>query len=174
MKSIRRPIRRASLLLVAACLFSSILTAPLVLRAQQGTAPAPAESAADAAIKAQIAKVLDDQVNAWNLGSIDKFMDGYWRNDSLRFASGTNITYGWQATLNRYKSLYSDRASMGTLSFSDMVIDVLSPDAAIVFGRFRTKSVSGGGGDSTGLFTLTLRKLPSGWKITSDHTSLAR
>ncbi len=142
------------------------------LRAQAPAATT--ESPADAAIKAQITKVLDDQVNAWNLGSIDKFMDGYWRNDSLRFASGTNITYGWQATLSRYKSLYSDRASMGTLSFSDMVIDVLSPDAAIVFGRFRTKGVSSSGADSTGLFTLTLRKISGNWRITSDHTSLAR
>ena len=137
----------------------------------QGTTAEPV-SAADAAIKAQVTKVLEDQVNAWNLGSIDKFMDGYWRNDSLRFASGGSLTFGWQPTLARYKSLYPDRASMGTLSFTELTVDVLSPDAALVFGRFRVKL--GDGTDSHGLFTLALRKFSVGWKIISDHTSVAR
>jgi len=43
------------------------------------------------------------QAAAWNEGDIEAFMEGYWRDDALRFVSGTEISSGWNATLHRYK-----------------------------------------------------------------------
>ncbi len=64
-----------------------------------GCSPAPSlETPDEAAIRA----VLHQQVQAWNRGAIDAFMDGYARTDSLRFASGGAVHTGWQATLERY------------------------------------------------------------------------
>ena len=120
--------------------------------------------------KAQIEKVLADQAVAWNHGDVNGFMEGYAKSPTLRFASGGNVTYGWQETLDRYKQHYPDRAAMGTLAFSDLDITVLSPDAALVFGRWRLKTDKD---EPNGLFTLLLRQTDAGWRIVADHTSAA-
>jgi hypothetical protein len=82
-------------------------------------------------VAAEIRKVMDEQVSAWNRGDIDGFMQGYWNSDKLVFVSGDNLTYGWQPTLERYKKNYDSRAKMGVLAFSDLEIEVLSKDAAL-------------------------------------------
>jgi hypothetical protein len=69
-----------------------------------------AQSAEDAAVR----KVLSNQEVAWNSGSIDDFMKGYWASDSLVFI-GKSVTYGWQPTLENYKKRYPDTAAMGKL-----------------------------------------------------------
>lgn len=132
--------------------------------------PAAAREADEEAAKQKIAQVLADQSAAWNRGDIDGFMAGYARTPGLRFASGGRVTYGWQQTLERYKQHYPDRAAMGSLTFSDLDIDVLSTDAALVFGRWRLKTEKG---EPNGLFTLLLRKTEAGWRVVADHTSAA-
>ena len=76
----------------------------------------PSRAEAEAAVR----QVLDEQVAAWNRGDIEGFMEGYWQSDSLRFASGGTVRYGWQETLEGYQRGYPDRAAMGTLTFSDL------------------------------------------------------
>lgn len=119
-------------------------------------------------IKTKIVQTLEAQDAAWNAGDIDGFMQTYWKSDKLRFASGGHVRRGWQATLDGYKKRYPDKAAMGQLSFTDLEIDVLSDDAALVFGRWELKRANDNPG---GLFTLLMRKLDGEWKIVSDHTS---
>src|SRR5258705_9012772 len=69
-----------------------------------------------------IRKVLNDQVIAWNNGDIEKFMQGYWKNDSLMFISAKGIKWGWQTTLDNYKKGYPDTITMGKLSFDLLVV----------------------------------------------------
>src|SRR4051812_7441171 len=76
-----------------------------------------------------ITKVMLDQTAAWNRGDIDGFMRGYWNSDKLVFVSGDNVTRGWQPTLDRYKKSYDTRATMGTLTFSELEITELSKDS---------------------------------------------
>jgi uncharacterized protein (TIGR02246 family) len=129
---------------------------------------APAEAPDDPARKA-IQQVLDDQDAAWNKGDLDGFMKGYWKSDKLTFFSGNDKTSGWQATLERYQKKYQGEGKeMGKLTFKDVEIELLGPDAAVVRGRFllvRSKD------KPTGLFTLILKKFPEGWRIVHDHTS---
>lgn len=115
-----------------------------------------------------IRKVMDDQAAAWNRGDIDGFMQGYWRSEKLTFISGVNITHGWQATIDRYKKSYNTREKMGTLTFSDLEITILSKDAANVVGSW---SLARGGDNPHGKFTLLFRKFKEGWRIVQDHTS---
>lgn len=119
-------------------------------------------------ISAEIRRVMDAQVAAWNAGEIEGFMQGYWNSPELVFVSGDNVTKGWQPTLDRYKKNYDSRAKMGTLAFSDLQIEVLSKDAAKVLGSWalaREKDTP------KGKFTLIFRKFKDGWKIVHDHTS---
>src|SRR6266545_7827235 len=93
------------------------------------------EQTADA--RAQIRSVLQAQQDAWNRGDIDGFMNGYARWASPVFISEDTIRRGWQTVRDRYRKKYSSRAKMGTLAFSDLEIALLSPDSAVVSGRWR-------------------------------------
>ena len=117
-----------------------------------------------------IRALLDNQVDDWNEGNIDAFMQGYWNSESLRFASGNAFRQGWQETLERYKASYPDKAAMGELNFELYEVKVLSEDAATVFGRFNLKREASLG-DLTGLFTLIFSKQDGSWVIVHDHTS---
>lgn len=132
-----------------------------------GTVAAVAQSK-DEKIKADIRKVMDEQVAAWNRGDVEGFMQGYWKSENLIFVSGDRVTRGWQQTTDNYKKSYNTREKMGVLSFSDLEIEVLSKTAAKVLGRWH---VAHEPKDDQGRFTLIFRKFKDGWKIVHDHTS---
>ena len=118
----------------------------------------------------EIQKVLHAQQDAWNRGDIDVFMNGYWRSDNTVFVSGDDVTRGWQNVLDRYKAKYSDRAKMGTLTFSEIEITALSNDSAVALGSWKLNRAND---QPHGRFTLIFRKFIDGWKIVHDHTSAA-
>ena len=133
---------------------------------------APSElAAAQTDTASEIRNVLQSQQEAWNRGDIDEFMNGYWRSEDTVFVSGDEVTRGWQKVLDRYKTKYSDRAKMGTLTFSNLEIRPLSNDSAVVLGSWELKRASG---NPHGRFTLIFRRFPEGWKIVHDHTSAAQ
>ena len=93
----------------------------------------------------------------------------YWKSDKLSFYSGKDKTAGWQATLERYRKRYQGEGrEMGQLSFSELEIDLLGPDSALVRGRWQVVLSKD---KPSGLFTLLVKKLPEGWRIVHDHTS---
>jgi len=97
-------------------------------------------------------------------------MNGYARSTSTVFVSQDEVGRGWETVRDRYRIKYSDRAKMGTLSFSDIEVMMLSPDAAVVLGRWRLKRAND---EPHGRFTLIFKRLPEGWRIVHDHTSAA-
>lgn len=126
---------------------------------------APAKSAGD-----PIRAVLDAQVAAWNAGKLEEFMDGYWRSPNLTFFSGGRKLSGWDATIERYRKTYqAEGREMGKLVFSDLDIQPLGPDAAVVRGRWELTMSDGK--KPGGLYTLIFRRFREGWKIVHDHTS---
>ncbi len=118
--------------------------------------------------KEAIRKVMDEQAAAWNSGNIEGFMQGYWKSPELKFVSGDNVTKGWQPTLDRYKKSYDSRAKMGTLTFSDLDITILSKNSAVVLGNWALQREKD---NPKGKFTLIFRKFKDGWRIVHDHTS---
>jgi beta-aspartyl-peptidase (threonine type) len=116
-----------------------------------------------------IREVLTRQQTAWNAGKLEDFMAGYWHSPDLTFFSGKDVQRGWDATLERYRKRYqAEGRDMGKLTFSELQIEVLGSDSALVRGRWQvvtSKETLGG------LFTLVFKKLPEGWRIVHDHTS---
>lgn len=118
--------------------------------------------------KSRIYKVLQDQLDAWNAGDIPGYMSGYLQSDSLEFAGGKNITYGWKNTLERYQRSYSTREKMGLLSFEILRCEILSTEYAYVTGKWKIKRAEDEAG---GTFTLLWKKVNGRWLIISDHSS---
>jgi len=119
----------------------------------------------------QIQSVLSAQQDAWNRGDIDAFMNGYARSPSPVFVSDDEVQRGWDTVRERYKKKYSDRTKMGTLTFSEIEVNPLSADSAVVLGRWRLQRAND---QPHGRFTLIFKRLPEGWRIVHDHTSAAK
>ena len=115
-----------------------------------------------------IRSLLQKQVEAWNRGNIDEFMQGYWKNDSLKFIGKSGVTYGYNQTLANYKKNYDDTVKMGKLSFDLLEVNKLSPELYFVVGKWFLKRSIGNIG---GYYTLLLRKIKGKWVIVVDHTS---
>lgn len=121
-------------------------------------------------LQQQIKHLLVSQVEAWNRGDLETFMQGYWNSPDLTFYSGTTITKGWAPTLARYKQRYqSEGREMGKLEFQDLDIDLLSRRSAVVTGKWQLTLKTGQ--TPHGLFTLVFKRMPEGWRIVHDHTS---
>jgi ketosteroid isomerase-like protein len=112
--------------------------------------------------------ILNRQVSEWNAGNLAGFMQGYAKSDGTRFASGGDITLGWQTVFDRYQKKYGTDSGMGVLDFSGVEITPLGSNAAMVFGRWHLKRDTN---DFSGLFTLLFRQTADGWRIVHDHTS---
>ena len=118
----------------------------------------------------EIKSILTNQQDAWNRGDIDAFMNGYARSASTVFVSEDEVTRRWETVRERYRVKYSDRAKMGTLTFSEIEVTMLPPDAAVVLGHWQLKRAND---EPHGRFTLIFKRLPEGWRIVHDHTSAA-
>lgn len=125
-------------------------------------------NSSDEIAKKEIKQVLMEQQKGWNDGDIPAYMQGYHKSDSLRFASGGNVSYGWQTTLDRYLKGYPDKATMGKLTFSNIDVKILSETSALVFGKWELDREND---HPWGLFTLVFKLTDEGWRIVHDHTS---
>jgi ketosteroid isomerase-like protein len=119
--------------------------------------------------KLAIGQILTQQVEAWNEGDLEKFMDGYWVSDSLRFIGKSGITYSWKTTLANYKKSYPDKATMGKLNFEILHLEGVGKKAAFVIGKWHLKRPEKG--DVSGYFSLLWRKIKGKWVICADHSS---
>lgn len=119
--------------------------------------------------KAAIADVLSTQVEAWNRGDLETFMDGYWNSPDLVFTSGGRVQRGWQTTLDRYRAAYGERTdTMGRLTFADLEVHELERESAWALGRWRLDTDAGPRG---GIFSLVFRRIDGRWLIVHDHTT---
>jgi beta-aspartyl-peptidase (threonine type) len=135
----------------------------------QASAGAQERAASHSNADQEIRSILDAQVVSWNKGDLEGFMTGYWKSPELTFFSGSDVTSGWQQTLDRYRKRYqSEGREMGKLAFSELQIKPAGDSAAWVRGRWKlvtSKETLGG------LFTLIFQRTPDGWRIVHDHTS---
>lgn len=123
----------------------------------------PADKAGEA-----IRAVLADQQTAWNNGSLEGYMAGYWKSDSLIFLSSKKKLIGWEEALEGYQKSYPDKSAMGHLEFRDIQVRMICRDAAHVTGSWHIDREQL---DLHGLFSLLLKKIDGQWKIVLDHSS---
>lgn len=116
-----------------------------------------------------IQQVLMAQVESWNGGDLDGFMQAYWNDEALTFSGGGETTIGFKATYDKYRQQFPE-GEMGQIEFKDLNTDMVGDESAIVTGRFNHELPD----DSiSGTFSLVLKKFDNRWKIIHDHTSIA-
>lgn len=113
--------------------------------------------------------LLYEQMEDWNKGDIDAFMEGYWKSDKLQFIGSRGVAYGWEQTLENYKKGYPDRATMGRLSFDLIDVTQQSRNVVSITGKFHLKRDEME--DAEGHFLLIVKKIKGKWLIIADHTS---
>ncbi|HEY6272251.1 MAG TPA: nuclear transport factor 2 family protein [Terriglobales bacterium] len=152
---------------------SSPQAAPAQAQPQASPQQGEAQEEFRAEVEEGIKHMLVSQIEAWNHGNLEGFMQGYWHSPDLTFYSGADITKGWEPTLQRYRQRYQSQGKeMGQLDFQNLEIDVLGRRGAVVTGKWQLTLSDGT--KPHGLFTLVVKKMPGGWKIVHDHTSAAQ
>ncbi|MFV0540307.1 MAG: YybH family protein [Aestuariibaculum sp.] len=112
-----------------------------------------------------IRSVLKAQRQAWSKNNIEKYMESYWKNDSLQFYGKNGLVYGWDNTLERYKRAYPTKEHTGKLSFKINSISKINDEAYYVLGEYHIKRDMG---NATGIFMIVFKKINGKWKIIAD------
>ena len=118
--------------------------------------------------EAAIRRVVAGMEAAWNRGDFAGYMKGFKRPDVV-FVSRGEFQKDWQGTLDHYVRDYGgDPRRRGKLRFWDLQIELLSPDSAMLIGRYR---LEGGGRPQEGINTRLFRKVDGRWVIALNHVS---
>jgi len=118
--------------------------------------------------KKAILAVLQKQVEDWNHHSLEAFLLGYWKSDTLRMVSVRGVTYSWEKMAASIKKNFPDTASMGKLEYDVIHVELIGEVDALVTGKWLRKVDKKFKG---GYFTFLFRKLKGKWVIVSDHTT---
>ena len=119
----------------------------------------------EAGDKEAILNVMKLQEKAWSANDLEGFMQGYWKNDSLKFYGSGGLTKGWQQTLDNYKKGYPTKEHSGTLNFKINDISKIDEGSYWVMGEyFLKRSV----GDANGVFIIIFKKINGEWRIVAD------
>jgi uncharacterized protein (TIGR02246 family) len=115
-----------------------------------------------------IRTLIADMEVAWNRGDFNGYMAGF-ANPDVVFVSRGRIQKDWQATLDHYIADYGGaQGSQGQLTFSNIRIEMLSPDVAQLVSNYHLMRVAG---NQTGVNTRLLRKRDGRWVIVLNHVS---
>ncbi len=115
-----------------------------------------------------IEALLAAQGEAWNRGDLHDFVAGYAASERMTFvgAKGT-ITRGRAELEERYRKAYPS-GQEGRLTFDELEIRRVGPDAYVVLGRW---ALARPPDDPHGRFTLVLERGDAGMEIIHDHSS---
>jgi uncharacterized protein (TIGR02246 family) len=152
----RRAVRRA------AALAASLLVPASCARPARAPAPAAAAAAREAVLA-----LLAHGAAAWNRGDLADFVSDY--APEATFVTGDRVVHGRAAIARRYAPRFAPGAQRDSLSFEDLEVDLLAPDALNAIAYYvlqRGDSVTARGPTS-----LVMRLSGGRWLIVHDHSS---
>ncbi|WP_233898986.1 nuclear transport factor 2 family protein [Tenacibaculum piscium] len=115
--------------------------------------------------KKDILNVLKMQEKAWSKHDLEGYMQGYWKNDSLKFYGSNGLTYGWNKTLENYKKGYPTKEDTGILKFKINDVSKINDNSYFVMGAYYLTRKTG---NANGVFMIIFKKINEEWKIIAD------
>ena len=105
----------------------------------------------------------------WTRGQLDGFLDDY--AEDATFVGSAGVVHGREQIRQNYiEGYWSTGMPADGLRFPMLQVRALGAGAAVAVGRYELFDRDTGASTSTGLFSLTLRKMGGGWKIVHDHS----
>jgi len=104
----------------------------------------------------------------WNQGKTNQVIKHYKKANSTLFISTTMIR-GYKNIAAFFHKNYATKNEMGTITFSHVEINLLSPRYAMATGEWSVKRSNGN--DIRGIFSVLYENTLHGWKIALDHTT---
>ncbi len=117
--------------------------------------------------KSAILEQMEASRQGWNSGDFEKYMQVYWKSDSLCFMGLNSLTYGWNNTLGNYQKGYPTEKHRGELTYAFNSFKQLSNDCVLVIGSFHLQREIG---NAEGNFSLIWKQIDGQWRIVVDHT----
>jgi uncharacterized protein (TIGR02246 family) len=114
-----------------------------------------------------IREVIRQEIETWNKGDIDGYVNLYAPVDSVRMLYNGGAVYGKADILAFYKK-YWPKEKMGQLSFTDVKLERLSPEYYFTSGHFHVKQNDGK--EIKGRFSGLMKKIKGKWYLYTDHS----
>jgi ketosteroid isomerase-like protein len=115
----------------------------------------------------KIREVMRLELETWNSGDIDGYVELYAPVDSVRMLYTGGAVYGKANILAFYKK-YWPKEKMGQLSFTDVKLELLSPEYYYTSGHFHVKQKEGK--EIKGRFSGLMKKINGKWYLYTDHS----
>ena len=130
-------------------------------------AEAPAPSAAAAAARGAVLALLAHGAAAWTRGDLAGFVSDY--APDATFVTARGVLHGRAEIQAHYAARFAPGAVRDSLSFRDLEVDLLAPDALNAVAYYVLQR-----GDSVvarGPTSLVMRRVGGRWYIVHDHSS---
>lgn len=127
----------------------------------------PFSSFAQSGDEKKIREVMQREIETWNNGDIEAYVDLYAPVDSVRMLYNGGEIYGKNNILAFYKK-YWPKERMGQLSFTEVKLERLSPRYYFTTGYFHVKQVDGK--VIKGRFSGLMKKIKGKWYLYTDHS----
>lgn len=116
--------------------------------------------------------MLHASAEAWTRGDLDGFLGDY--AEDATFVGSSGLIEGRERIREGYvRGYWRDGTPPDGLRFRELEIRTVGSEAAVAVGRYELYDRDTGASTDSGLFSLTLRRIGTTWKIVHDHSSAA-
>jgi uncharacterized protein (TIGR02246 family) len=123
---------------------------------------------AQSRVEEMIREVIRMELETWNKGDIEGYVNLYAPVDSVRMLYNGGTVFGKENILAFYKK-YWPKEKMGQLRFSEVRLERLSPEYYFSSGYFHVKR-DDGSKEISGRFSGLMKKIKGKWYLYTDHS----
>jgi ketosteroid isomerase-like protein len=115
-----------------------------------------------------IREVIRQELDTWNKGDIEGYVELYAPVDSVRMLYNGGAVYG-KANILAFYQKYWPKEKMGQLRFTEVKLERLSSEYYFSSGYFHVKP-DDGGKEISGRFSGLMKKIKGKWYLYTDHS----